>query len=220
MPVFHVHSDETFTTFLRDTDKSTGGAIRRAIVAGAMKAREEQEKASTTAPSSSSSSSSAAADANSKSRSTGTEPIDSLCDVESRISFTLPLKLPRRGGGLNYLDFRNTQPEHCDEGAHRKHLHRTGGNSRSGSGSSSRSSRAKKNSDEDSTLLSALDRHPKWSEALASMLGPVDRMAKEAVQVRPLHLHFPFALLKCSFIFQHYSPSISRIALMSPSSHY
>jgi len=37
-----------------------------------------------------------------------------LCEVDSRISFTLPLRLPTKGaGGLRYLDFRGTSSRDC-----------------------------------------------------------------------------------------------------------
>jgi hypothetical protein len=179
--VFHVHSDETFTTFLKDTDKSTGGAIRRAILEGATKARSQEEEPQQPNTSSHHSNNE---EAHRDSRAGGErmEPIERLCDVESRISYTLPLKLPRTGGGLNYLDFRGTKPEHCDESKGRR-----GGNSHGSSrisSSSSSSTEDEHDDNENSPSLSVLDRHPKWSKALAKMLGPIDPSAREGSQVR------------------------------------
>jgi len=52
LPVFHMHSDETFATFLEATDKSTGGAIRRAIEAAAAEAPIPAERSAQIPPAS------------------------------------------------------------------------------------------------------------------------------------------------------------------------
>eukprot|EP00615_Pteridomonas_danica_P005124 CAMPEP_0114331406 /NCGR_PEP_ID=MMETSP0101-20121206/2389_1 /TAXON_ID=38822 ORGANISM="Pteridomonas danica, Strain PT" /NCGR_SAMPLE_ID=MMETSP0101 /ASSEMBLY_ACC=CAM_ASM_000211 /LENGTH=231 /DNA_ID=CAMNT_0001461725 /DNA_START=524 /DNA_END=1216 /DNA_ORIENTATION=- len=89
LPVFRMHSDETFEQFLQKTDVSTGGAVRKAI----------EKEASASPP---------------NTKGMKSSP---LCDVESRISFTLPIHMPERGGGgLNYLDFSDTSKVYCKHG--------------------------------------------------------------------------------------------------------
>lgn len=77
-----MHTDETFEQFLEKTDSSTNGAVRRVIE------KEANAKTGWTERSG--------------------QP---LCDVESRISFTMPIHMPERGGGgLNYMDFTAAAP--------------------------------------------------------------------------------------------------------------
>jgi hypothetical protein len=212
LPVFHVHSDETFATFLRDTDKSTGGEIRRAIEAGALKVlREKSAAASAAAAAGAGREGVAAADtaaataaaAVATAQAAASTPglsdglsdgladglAGGLCDVDSRISYTLPLLLPRAGGGLNYLDFRHTQPEQCEPthpaaaalAGHSRDGRSSRGSSR-GSGSSGSSGSS------ESASLAARARHPKWSAALAAVLGPSDPRAVQRVQVNCLYI--------------------------------
>jgi hypothetical protein len=74
-----MHADETFEQFLEKTDASTHGAVRKVIEKAAI------EKG--------------------WSKSSGVP----LCNVDSRISFTMPIRMPETGGGgLNYMDFSST----------------------------------------------------------------------------------------------------------------
>jgi hypothetical protein len=228
LPVFHVHSDETFATFLRDTDKSTGGEIRRAIEAGALKVlREKSAAASAAAAAGAGREGVAAADtaaataaaavataqaaASTPGHRRSPEPgaaggladglsdgvsdglsdglAGGLCDVDSRISYTLPLLLPRAGGGLNYLDFRHTQPEQCEPthpaaAAHAGHSR----DGRSSRGSSRGSGSSGSSGSSESASLAARARHPKWSAALAAVLGQSDPREVQRVQVNCLYI--------------------------------
>jgi hypothetical protein len=127
-----MHSDETFERFLEKTDASTGGAVRRAIEAAALDvAAAKAEAIADAAAKAEAEGGAAASAADSRSAAqhpSATEPPSSLpkhalrslaqlCEVDSRVSFTLPLHIPRQGkGGLRFLDFRRTAEADCGGG--------------------------------------------------------------------------------------------------------